>query len=88
MAEKPENPVKAKKKKPVADKEELRFRSFFGRTFPEKKYKEKKEQIVSAVLSSETKMGLNNRLMKIMPGEDVKEVLKRLKPYIKDWPGQ
>ena len=43
---------------------------------------------VGAVLSSETKMGLNNRLMKIMPGEEVKEVLKRLKPYVKGWPGQ
>ena len=80
--------VKSGEKKLGNSKEEQRFRSFFGKVFPEKKYKEKKEQIVGAVLSSETKMGLNNRLMKIMPGEEVKEVLKRLKPYVKDWPGQ
>ncbi len=81
-------PAKSTEKKPVINKEEQRFRSFFGRTFPEKKFKEKKEQIVEAVATSGTKMGLNNRLMKIMPGEEVKEVLKRLKPFIKEWPGQ
>ena len=83
-----EVPGKGNDKKPAPDKNEQRFRSFFGRTFPEKKYKEKRNQIVEAVLASGTKMGLNNRLMKIMPGEEVKEVLKRLKPFIKDWPGQ
>ncbi len=61
---------------------------FFDRLFPEKKYKKKIDQIINAIMASETKMGLNNMLMKIMPGEDVKEVLKRLKPFIEDWPGR
>ena len=40
------------------------------------------------MIASETKTQLNTALTKIMPNEDVKEVLKRLKPYIKDWPGK
>ena len=69
-------------------KEEHRFRCFFGRAFKDSPYKAYKEDIVKAVLASKTKMELNNSLMKLLPGEAVKEVLKNLKPYIKDWPGQ
>lgn len=87
-------PVVDKKKpakkaaKPTLSKKELQFRSFFGQTFKEKKYKDKKEKIIEAFLTSKTKTQLNSKLTKLFPGEDVKVILKRLQPKIKDWPGQ
>ncbi len=69
-------------------KKELQFRSFFGQTFKEKKYQDKKEQIIESFLSSKTKTQLNGKLTKIFQGQDVKVILNRLKPKIKDWPGQ
>ena len=80
-------PEKKEVVKPTKSKKELKFRSFFGETFKEKKYKDKKEQIVEAFLTSKTKTQLNNRLNRIFPGEDVKVILKRLQPKIKDWHG-
>lgn len=69
-------------------KREHQLRCFFGQHFRERKYAEKREDIVQAVLSSNTKTGLNNRLMKLFPGEDVKIILTRLNPLIRDWPGR
>jgi len=74
--------------KPTPSKKELQFRSFFGQTFKEKKYKDKKEQIIEAVLTSKTKTQLNSKLTRLFPGVDVKIILKRLQSKIKDWPGQ
>lgn len=84
---KPEGIVEAEKKKTAPDKKEQSVRCFYGQAFKDKKYKEKKELIIAAMIASETKTQLNSALTKVMPGEDVKEVLKRLKPFIKDWPG-
>jgi hypothetical protein len=70
------------------DKQEHRIRCFFGKEFKDSKYMSLKEEIIAAVLESDTKMGLNNKLMKIMPGNDVKIVYARLKPFIKDRPGK
>ena len=66
------------------NKREQQIRSFFGQNFKEKKYKEKKEQIIQAVLTSKTKMQLNNQLQKLFLGADVKIILHRLKPQIAD----
>ena len=65
-------------------KREQQIRSFFGQNFKEKKYKEKKEQIIHAVLTSKTKIQLNNQLQKLFMGADVKIILQRLKPQIAD----
>ena len=69
-------------------KKELQMRSFFGENFKEKKYKDKKEQLINAFMTSKTKTQLNSKLMQIFPGSDVKIILERLQPKIKDWPGQ
>ena len=74
--------------KPTPSKKELQFRSFFGQTFKEKEYKDKKGQIIEAFLTSKTKTQLNSKLTKLFQGADVKIILKRLQPKIKDWPGQ
>ncbi|MBR0185845.1 MAG: hypothetical protein IJQ24_07435, partial [Synergistaceae bacterium] len=66
------------------NKREQQIRSFFGQNFKEKKYKEKKEQIIHAALTSKTKMQLNNQLQKLFVGADVKIILQRLKPQIAD----
>jgi hypothetical protein len=74
--------------KPTKSKKELKMRTFFGENFKEKKYKDKKEQIIDAFMTSKTKTQLNSKLTKIFQGSDVKVILKRLQPKIKDWPGQ
>lgn len=72
----------------VTNKREQQLRSFFGENFKEKKYKSNRETIITAVLESETKTALNNTLMKYFPGEEVKVIYKRLKPFLKEMPGQ
>ena len=69
-------------------KEELQLRTFFGQNFKEKKFKDKKEQIIAAVLKSKTKTQLNMKFTKIFSGEDIKIIFQRLRPLIKDWPGK
>ena len=83
---KQESPQKVTKS--TKSKKELQMRSFFGENFKEKKYKDKKEQIIDAFMTSKTKTQLNSKLTKIFQGSDVKVILKRLQPKIKDWPGQ
>lgn len=77
-----------KNTKPTKSKKELQMQSFFGQNFKEKKYKDKKEQIIDAFMTSKTRTQLNNKLTKIFQGSDVKVILKRLQPKIKDWPGK
>ena len=69
-------------------KREAQVRSFFGRNFKEYKYKQHKEQIIQAVLQSECKLQVNNRLMKVFSSEETSIVYKRLAPLIKDMPGK
>ena len=67
-------------------KREMQVRTFFGQHFKEKKYKEKKEQIITALLESKNKVQLNNSLSKLYEGAVVKVMLKELKPLISDLP--
>lgn len=69
-------------------KNEQQFRCFFGQNFKEKKYKDRKEEIIDVYLKSNTKTQLNSGLTRLFPGADVKIILTRLKPLTQDWPGQ
>lgn len=74
-------------KKEVVGKREAQIRSFFGEHFKEKKYKQKKEVIIRAVMKSKTKQQLNIALMKNFSSEETGAIYKKLKPLIKDLPG-
>lgn len=69
-------------------KRETQVRSFFGQHFKEKKYGQKKEQIIQAVLSSVTKQQVNNALMKCFSSEEAGSIYKRLLPLLKNYPGK
>ena len=84
--QKTEPKTNAKKKQP--DKREQQIRCFFGQNFKEEKYKQKKEQIIQAVLSSKTKQQVNNALQKIFPNGEVSVIYKRLAPLLESLPGQ
>ena len=84
--QKTEPKTNAKKKQP--DKREQQIRCFFGQNFKEEKYKQKKEQIIQAVLSSGTRSLVNNALQKIFKNEDVSVIYKRLSPLLESLPGQ
>jgi len=79
---------KAEKQPSVASVNEHRLRCLFGQQFKEKKYVQKKEAIIAAVLASHTRMQLNDNLTRLFPGGDVKAILSRLKPLTRDWPGR
>ncbi|MBO6303340.1 MAG: NYN domain-containing protein [Ruminiclostridium sp.] len=66
---------KAKEKK-CADK----VGTFFDENFTEKKYKQKKDYIISAVKESSDRGMLNNKLQQLYDSGDVKIILKTLKP--------
>lgn len=70
------------------EKREAQVRLFFDKYFTEKKYLDRKEVIIQAVLKSKTKMQINNKLMKHFAGKDVSTIYQRLKPIIKDLPGK
>lgn len=70
------------------EKREAQVRSFFDLYFKEKVYLEKKEEIIQAVLKSETKQQVNNNLMKYFPNKEVSTIYQRLKPLIKELPGR
>lgn len=82
----PKTTSKQKKSKP--DKRESQIRSFFGQHFKEKKYQQKKEVIIQAVLKSKTKQQVNNTLMKSFTSEDTGVIYKRLAPLLKSIPGK
>lgn len=81
-------PKKQSSKNTSKEKREAQVRSFFGKHFKEKIYHDKKEEIIQAVLKSETKMQVNNKLMKHFTGKDVSTIYQRLNPLIKDLPGK
>ena len=76
------------KKKTKPDKREAQVRSFFGQHFKEKKYKQKKEIIIQAILKSKTKQQVNNALMKSFASEETGVIYKRLSPLLASLPGQ
>ena len=67
--------VSAKEKK-----REDKVRTFFGQQLKDKKYKEKKEEIISAIITSKDRAELNNTLQKLYESKDVKLMMKTLKP--------
>ena len=75
------------KKKTKPDKREAQVRSFFGQHFKEKKYKQKKEIIIQAILKSKTKQQVNNALMKSFASEETGVIYKRLSPLLASLPG-
>lgn len=76
------------KKKTKPDKKEAQVRSFFGQHFKEKKYKQKKEIIIQAILKSKTKQQVNNALMKSFASEETGVIYKRLSPLLASLPGK
>ena len=79
---------KTDSKKKQSDKREAQVRSFFGKHFKAEKYKQKKEQIIQAVLTSKTKQQVNRALQKIFPNGEVSVIYKRLAPLLESLPGQ
>lgn len=76
------------KKKTKLDKREAQVRSFFDQHFKEKKYKQKKEIIIQAILKSKTKQQVNNALMKSFASEETGVIYKRLSPLLALLPGK
>ena len=80
--------------KPVNDEgagdrtREKAVRSFVDANFPGKKYKDSRDDIVKAVVNSKTRSQVNNNLVKLFPSSEMKAAYGRLKPLIKDLPGQ
>ncbi|MDE6748707.1 MAG: hypothetical protein K2K21_06555 [Lachnospiraceae bacterium] len=69
-------------------KRESQVRSFFGQYFKKKIYVDKKEEIIQILLKSTTRQQVNNGLQKLYSdGAQLKEILKTLKPLIKELPG-
>ena len=88
-----ESPTKKKpnstsNKKTKLDKREAQVRSFFGQHFKEKKYNQKKEVIIQAILKSKTKLQVNNALMKSFGSEETGVIYKRLSPLLTSLPGK
>ncbi|MDE6775827.1 MAG: hypothetical protein K2J37_05995 [Ruminococcus sp.] len=84
----PKKKTDTKKKNTKSDKREAQIRSFFGQHFKEKKYKQKKEIIIHAVLASKTKQQVNNTLMKSFSSEDTGVIYKRLSPLLTSLPSK
>jgi len=78
-----------KKENPLPEKNEREkiIRDFISTAFQGKKYKGHREEIVQAVLNAETRVQVNNNLMKIIPSSEIKNVYDRLRPVIADMPG-
>ncbi|MBD5444541.1 MAG: hypothetical protein HDR29_03205 [Lachnospiraceae bacterium] len=70
------------------EKREAQVRSFFGRHFKEKIYRDKKEEIIQAVLNSKTKQQVNNNLMKHFTSQKAGVIYRRLAPLLKDLPAK
>jgi len=67
---------------------EHQLRCLFGQQFREERFVRKKEAIIGAALAANTRMQLNDSLTRLFPGEDVKIILGRLRPLIRDLPGR
>lgn len=72
----------------IDNKREAQVRSYFGRSFKEKRYREKKEEIIQSILKGRTKMEVNNNLMKYFSNAETGEIYRKLLPLIKDIPGK
>lgn len=58
---------------------------FISENFPEKKFKDKKQVIIDAILNSNSRTAINNELMKTFPDHsDVKLIMERIKPITQD----
>ena len=82
------NKKQAAANKTAKEKLEAQVRSFFGQHFKKQIYRDKKEDIIQAVLKSKTKQQVNNSLMKHFDGKEVSTIYHKLDPLIKDLPGQ
>lgn len=72
----------------LVKKEEELIRSFFEKNIKETIYIEKKEEIIDIILKSNSKLQINNELMKYFSSEVVSRLYKKIKPLIKDLPGK
>ena len=75
------------KSPPAQNEREKVVRDFINAAFQGKKFKEHRENITGAVLTAETRVQVNNNLMKIFPSGEIKNVYDRLRPLIADMPG-
>ena len=83
--------TKAAPQKPApaeGDKRKRQVSSYFGQHFKEKKYRDKKDAIVQAVMAGKTRSQVNVQLQKAFPNDDVKVIYGRLKPLMGDMPGK
>lgn len=70
-------------------KRESQVRSFWGQYFREKLYVDKKEEIISIILSAQTRQQVNNCLLQLYSdGNVVKHIYQTVQPLIKDLPGK
>ena len=70
------------------DKREQKIKSIYGVYFKSGIYKEKRDQIVKILVKGKTRSQINNELNKIIPSENVSEILKQFKPIISELPGK
>lgn len=82
----PENIIQQEKSK--LSEREAQVRTFFWQNFKEPEYIQNKEHIIQAVLQSESKLQVNNRIMKVFSSEDTSIIYKRLLPLLKNMPGK
>ena len=73
--------------KEAAEKKEAELRKFFAIHFKKQIYKDKKEEIIRAVLTSKTKQQVNNNLMKHFDGKELSTIYRKFEPYVKELPG-
>lgn len=72
-----------------AAKSESRVRSFFGQHFKKKIYLDKKEEIISIILTAQTRQQVNSGLHKLYSdGNVVRKIYQTMQPWIKNLPGK
>ena len=77
-----------KRTRSEAEVREEEVRNFIDTHFQGKKYKSCKDDMVKAVLDAKSRTQVNNNLMKIFPGSEMKGIYCIIKPLIADMPGQ
>lgn len=83
--EQPKEQPKKRQEEKLQNREQV-IRSYFGRNL--KDYGDKKEEIIDVILNAQSRQQLNNSLQKYCSNASVKDILKRIKPLIKDLPGE
>ena len=71
-----------------AEIREETVRNYIDAHFQGKKYKNCKDDMVKAVLNAKSRVQVNNNLVKIFPGSEIKGVYSSIKPLNADMPGQ